>query len=226
MPNWCFTEYIFTGPLKELERLERNITKWTEENYAPNGFGKDWLGNIAEGAGIDYTKIPCRGTIGNLYMQTDQERNRTGLYIDTETAWVPQHELWDFLIKKYAPHTSYLYYAEEAGLGLYETNDIFRMYFDFDYAVDSYYDSTADEKIIRFQDFFPEGVNFWKDEDLNVLLADILHKEGTTKELIDAFSTLEDCWCGDSFVYFHEVERVDSPISNAPYLKEGDDYAS
>ena len=121
MPNWCFTEYIFTGPLKELERLERNITKWTEKNYAPNGFGKDWLGNIAEGAGMDYTKIPCRGTIGNLYMQTDQERNRTGLYIDTETAWVPQHELWDFLIKKYAPHTSYLYYAEEAGLGLYET---------------------------------------------------------------------------------------------------------
>ena len=69
-------------------------------------------------------------------------------------------------------------------------------------------------------------MNFWKDEDLNVLLADILHKEGTTKELIDAFSTLEDCWSGDSFVYFHEVERVDSPISNAPYLKEGDDYAS
>lgn len=217
MPNWCFTQYVFSGPQKELERLERNITKWMEKNAVPNGFGKDWLGNIVAGAGFDYEKVPCRGMISNLYMISDRDSRTSRLYIDTETAWCPTNEMWDLVIQKYAPHTSYLYYAEEPGCGIYETNDIFRAKFDFDYIVDSYYDSTTNEEMNRLKDYFPEGSHGWKEKDLYLVLSELLQKTGKINDLIDLFQDRQNDREGYSFISIHEVDRIDSPISNTPY---------
>lgn len=155
-----------------------------------------------------------------MYMLSDRDSDIPALYIDTETAWCPRHEIWDLLIKKYAPHASYLYYAEEPGYGIYETNDIFRIHFDFDYVVDSYYDSASDEHILCLKDFFPEGIHFWKEDDLNTVLSDILQEDGTTDELIALLNIMRDNWESDSTVSIHEVERLDHPVCDMSYATE------
>lgn len=214
MPNWCYTQYVFIGSSKELDRLERNISRWTESLSVPNGFGKNRLGNIVAGAGFSQKEIPCRGILCNMYRKSDLEMETPRLHIDTETAWVPMHELWNRLIKKYSPGYRFLYYSEEPGCGIYETNDTEKEFFGFDYVADAFYDYPGAHENIRER--FEEGISSWSEEDLHLVIADILKKDLPSDMLLYQFDAMQESWTDDSFIHINAVQRV-SDGNNFPH---------
>ena len=124
MPNWCNTNiYINYDDEKALKNLYNKIKSWTSKNYADNGFGHGWLGNVVLGAEIGTvdtnpeTDISCRGDIEYIDCTNSQ------ITICTETAWSPMLELWIKVIEKYLPDAELIYDACELGNELYATND-------------------------------------------------------------------------------------------------------
>lgn len=124
MPNWCNTNiYINYDDEKALKNLYNKIKYWTSKNYADNGFGYGWLGNVVLGAEIGTvdtnpeTDISCRGDIEYIDCTNSQ------ITICTETAWSPMLELWIKVIEKYLPDAELIYDACELGNELYATND-------------------------------------------------------------------------------------------------------
>lgn len=126
MPNWCFTEVEIEGPEKEIVYLRNLLVNWmSTESDIPNGFGKTWLGNIARKAGLDWEKVPCRGAIGYFDEKILEGFNgNKAIYFDVETAWIPMHEIWLYLVDTYAPNCEYKYIAEETGCDIWQTNDV------------------------------------------------------------------------------------------------------
>lgn len=125
MPNWCLTEVKICGPEKEVIYLRDLLANWlSTESDIKSAFGADWLGNIAQKAGLDWKKVPCRGGIyyfpGEVYNNSDGNKE---ICFEVQTAWTPMHEIWHFILNTYAPNCKYIYTAEEIGNNLWETND-------------------------------------------------------------------------------------------------------
>lgn len=160
MPNWCATSYVFESKDKYvLERFYNFVIKYTSNKYAlikyedsPFSLGNMWLGNLLNGCKVEFgatneeiKTIYCRGTI--TYLFTNEEKDgylferdchiNDDVYIlelETETAWTPMLNVWNFILK-YFPDITYYYKATEPGCGIYATNDVDHVYFDNDYHV-------------------------------------------------------------------------------------------
>lgn len=121
MPNWCYTQYRFEG---DVQKLYDYIETATSRNFMENGFGTSWLGNLVLAAG-EYTEedmraqtVPeCRGWIDSYMLKNGY------LIVETETAWGPMHDVWDYVIEYLEADISYLYYADEPSCEIHETND-------------------------------------------------------------------------------------------------------
>ena len=120
MPNWSYNRNIFEGKTKDLEEFVEKINEYTKQNLAPNGFGKNWLGNICIGFGFDYNDIPCRGTCESIITDSIEhnEDDEDGfIEIDTMTAWANNPEMWLAIIEKHKLNFKYHWYMEEEGMG-------------------------------------------------------------------------------------------------------------
>ena len=144
MPNWCETQYKIIGKKEEVQDLYSKIQQLQnmEEPLEPNGFGNLWLGCLVTILGGDWSKINCRGHI------IDYSLDDSVLSIDTETAWGEMDEVRHFIQQIY-PSLEILYYEEEPGWGIYQTNDQDKRFFSFRYILDDlegdgpeYYDDT------------------------------------------------------------------------------------
>ena len=144
MPNWCDTQYKIIGKKEEVQDLYSKIQQLQnmEEPLEPNGFGNLWLGCLVTILGGDWNKIYCRGHI------IDYSLDDSVLSIDTETAWSEMQEVRQFIQQIY-PSLEILYYEEEPGWGIYQTNDHDKRFFSFRYILDDlegdgpkYYDDT------------------------------------------------------------------------------------
>ena len=145
MPNWCDTQYKIIGKKEEVQDLYSKIQQLQnmEEPLEPNGFGNLWLGCLVTILGGDWNKIYCRGHI------IDYSLDDSVLSIDTETAWSEMQEVRQFIQQIY-PSLEILYYEEEPGWGIYQTNDHDKRFFSFRYILDDlegdgpeYYNDTA-----------------------------------------------------------------------------------
>lgn len=118
MPNWCFTDYVIEGDPNEVADLHQKLSGLLgrTESLVENGFGKNWLGNVAELFGKSWEKVDCRGTFNDL------ELIDGCIYFNTETAWSDCSDLWDFVCAQYESVRHY-YRAEECGCCYYATND-------------------------------------------------------------------------------------------------------
>lgn len=145
MPNWCTSAIAFGGKAEELETLYGVIKDLEDKNEpaVPNGFGKTWLGCLVNALGGDYEKVYCRGE------WTYAELSGGILHMETETAWAPCHEVYEFLCGKF-PSLSYYYRSEEPGMGEYHTNDVDGVYFADRYVVQML---TPDDECMT--DYFP-----------------------------------------------------------------------
>lgn len=130
MPNWCYTSYVLEGNKEDINKISNTLTE-LENHDKPaveNGFGTTWLGCLVHELGGDYNKIYCRGQWGNL------QNNGDTLTLDTETAWGPMNEVFDFIKEKF-PSIKYYFYSEEDGMSEYFTNDKEGKYFPYRYHI-------------------------------------------------------------------------------------------
>lgn len=149
MANTCFTTYkcVSENP-KDLKKLYKTLQYMDERKtpVAPNGWfnPKRWLGCLVKALGGDPKKIYCRGEISDYELEDDV------LTINTETAWGPMTEVFNF-IKSIYPSLEIYYMAEENGNGVFITNDAERRFFseryylDSDGAIDEHYFETIEE---------------------------------------------------------------------------------
>lgn len=97
-----------------------------------NGFGTNWLGCLVEALGGKWENTYCRGSWMSLQCQGNVLR------METETAWAPCIETYDFICEKF-PSLTYYYISEEPMMDFYETNDSEGRYFKDRYAVDAHF---------------------------------------------------------------------------------------
>ena len=149
MPNWCFTEYVIEGDPKEVANLHQKLSGLLErkESLVENGFGKNWLGNVAELFGKSWEDIKCKGT----FLIHDVSDDRIGF--STESAWVDCYDLWVLVCSHYKTLRFY-YQAEECGCCYWDTNDFEGKYFPERYMLNiwdediQYFDT--DEEVLKY----------------------------------------------------------------------------
>lgn len=216
MPNWCDTQYCILGPRKEICSLKKHIEEFTSKEFSPSDFKEKWLGNIAIGAGLDWEKIPCRGTLDRIDAWYPRNKDDAELQIDTTSAWSPTEELFFKVAAKYAPHCKVYYLAVEPGVELYMTNDAAKTVFTEEFYVDSHF-ATADsdlEKALR--NFFGDGLTSWRRDELGDVLdeirdmlfssKDIDSNDYEIEDLIQRIERAEESWPEGNFLNFHHVE--------------------
>lgn len=120
MPNWCNTLYTIKGNKNEIDAIQGvfDALEQLKELPVATDFGKEWLGNVVISLGGDWEKTYCRGSFFDVQREDDYT-----LTLQTETAWSPMNEVFDFICEKF-PTVSYLFSAEECGCGYYLTNDV------------------------------------------------------------------------------------------------------
>lgn len=132
MPNWCNTTLVFEGDKQEIKTLYQTMKK-LERRKTPlvkNDFGVNWLGCLVEALGGQWKEIYCRGTWLSLECQGNILR------METETAWSPCIETYDFICKVF-PSLAYYYRSEEPMMAEYLTNDMEGRHFKACYHVDA-----------------------------------------------------------------------------------------
>ncbi len=91
--------------------------------------------------------VPCRGSISYMDEEMDDDENLASFTLSTETAWSDCRKLFYLLSIKF--DVEILFYTEELGCDIHETNDEEGRYFDTRYLLDdsedemSYYSSLA-----------------------------------------------------------------------------------
>lgn len=123
MPNWCLTNYKIYGDEKDLRSLHKKMKNLEnrKESLLPNGFGKNWLGNLAKRLGKSPKSLDCRGDWNELLLERD-DKGDLCLSFNTETAWSRSEDIEHLILENY-PNVSLFFFAEEGGCGIYETND-------------------------------------------------------------------------------------------------------
>lgn len=135
MPNWCYSEYAFTGPKIALEDLHEKINRYTSKPRYDGSevkhycFGRFWLSNIVGGFGLDPEQERCRGEVFDINL-TDE-----ALFVSTETAWSPMPTMWENILEKHyaddngVPYVSFVFAAEEPGMCIYVNTDTEHWFF-------------------------------------------------------------------------------------------------
>lgn len=136
MPNWCITSYIFTGNDVELEDFYNKLEQAQNTLLVESDFRCCWLGNVLATFGIDPNE--CEGKFrfrGSIVYLDKYEEECSMVEVLTDTAWCPMSKIWDEIIEKYYPSLSYVFLAEEPGIGLFVNTDSTRDIFNYDYCV-------------------------------------------------------------------------------------------
>lgn len=213
MPNWCWTNVIIDGPKKEIKHLNNLLFKWTSTCNIENGFGNTWLGNIAEKAGLNWEQVSCRGSIYFLEEQNIRKlaNGNWALVFDVETAWGPLHEIWHYILDKYASHCNYTYLAEEWDEDLWETNDFNKKYF-----VDKVaFDCTEPPKEITNYLGFNDDTYFFDKESLEKWGKKLFHTTQITydeilKKVYEYIEKYEEKNKKSSGVCIHEIKYIEA----------------
>lgn len=145
MANWCNNCFVVYGNDQKLLRKFYEDMKrgFSEEFSQGSDRSSNWLGNLFLAAGYpleeveDHNKIQCRGTIDCIYLDEEKE----AVFLDTSTAWTPNDESMEKMIKEKYPGLHILYRAMEFGCDLCETNDREGKFFPERYFIDATSDS-------------------------------------------------------------------------------------
>ncbi len=192
MPNWCNTSLVFEGDKQEIKTLYLTMKK-LERRKTPlveNGFGVNWLGCLVEALGGHWEETYCRGTWFSL------EYHGNILRMETETAWSPCIETYDFICKVF-PSLAYYYRSEEPMMAEYLTNDLEGRHFMACYHVDA---------ILPNGDYMSESF-----DSLEAALQWVTEKSGCTVQSEADVEALNEQWhTGDNegYCYLHHYRVV------------------
>lgn len=146
MPNWCNTEYILRGKSEDLNACAEVINKFAFGGYPDED---------RQYSTYQLIDREIEGSVNNQdarndFQQAEIETNSDGtMYLQTwtTTAWKPEHGLVEKLCEKF--NLSYLYFAEESGEGIYETNDKNGDFFSDRYMIEECNEETGYYKTVR-----------------------------------------------------------------------------
>lgn len=133
MPNWSNTTYRVTGNHNGISALNKALQRMSERKKSKisNGFGPMWLGELVYELGGNWEEIRCRGEI-TWFEKIDDGT----LTINMMCAWCEQSELRHWLEAK---HGLKIYFIdEEPDCQVFETNDVYGVYFPNRFFLDSY----------------------------------------------------------------------------------------
>ena len=194
MANICENQIYIVGPISEVTTFFENITQWSKsEEYGEfesicikGGFSK-----VNNHGKIEST-LPCSGTFliePDIYQINEEECE---IYMETDTKWEPQSEMWLELLKKYAPNSKYYHFSVEPGFGIFQTNDVEGRYFYTTYVVDYY---NEDDELIDeiIYDEFEYGLNYFDDNEYHDAILSILQHIVSNKEKINNESFVNAC---------------------------------
>ena len=200
MANTCCNNLHFVGDKEDIEKLHNEFMKLNSSN------DNTWVGNMIEAAGKnidDYEDI--RAFVAYVSDINNDEKGNFILNVDLESKWIPAYDFFRFLNEEYED-VLLLWYAEEPGCEIYETNDYNKEYFKSEYVVDSdegceYADNlqTAKEIIKSFfedenmMDRFNENANTFKELD----------------ELCDEYTNFAGETAGDKYLMIHKIRIYD-----------------
>lgn len=218
MPNWCYNDEYIYGPKKDIENLYEKLVEWIKpipklvEKAKKDKRRADydnWLGNIFTNAGFD-TNDPefyCRGWLTCDFSLSDFDEDVSIIEFGSETAWGSIYESWDAFLKKVAPSCTYGFLSEECGMAFYAKRDPFGMFEDFDWYIDT---------CINQPDKCPNIIldrrcDCLRDDELNYILSDVLHMEGTTEVLLKEFNKNVEAglYGKDNHFYIHKYEIIE-----------------
>ena len=176
MPNWCSTDYQIIGKQQNVENLFKGLQKVLSTNRGDkkkDSFLPDasWLGYVVSDIlGIDHEKecVPCRGSISYIDEEMDNDENRASFTLSTETAWSDCRKLFYLLSIKF--DVEILFYTEELGCDIHETNDEEGRYFDTRYLLyylgyETVYYSSFDELAEEIGNVTSENPDRYEDID-------------------------------------------------------------
>ena len=160
MANRCFTDYLIIEKRKKVEIMFNDFQKVLQTDrsyetdhttYKPDA---EWLGYVVSdmlGEDNNKTSIHCRGSIECISEEIMPSRDGDDMAqfnLSTDTAWSDARELFYLLSEKY--DVEVLFYADEPGMGIHDTNDAEGRYFPTRYVLedessDTSYCDTFDE---------------------------------------------------------------------------------
>jgi hypothetical protein len=160
MANRFSTDYLIIGKRKKVEIMFNDFQKVLQTDrsyetdhttYKPDA---EWLGYVVSdmlGEDNNKTSIHCRGSIECISEEIMPSRDGDDMAqfnLSTDTAWSDARELFYLLSEKY--DVEVLFYADEPGMGIHDTNDAEGRYFPTRYVLedessDTSYCDTFDE---------------------------------------------------------------------------------
>jgi hypothetical protein len=160
MANRFSTDYLIIGKRKKVEIMFNDFQKVLQTDrsyetdhttYKPDA---EWLGYVVSdmlGEDNNKTSIHCRGSIecnSEEIMPSRDGDDMAQFNLSTDTAWSDARELFYLLSEKY--DVEVLFYADEPGMGIHDTNDAEGRYFPTRYVLedessDTSYCDTFDE---------------------------------------------------------------------------------
>ena len=154
MGNWCYNEiYIVGGTEEQRKNLVEKI-KYFKENSPFKNVSAGWIGKLSVACGVpveevidEKSKYRASAFIQDVAMKEDY------IFLTVESAWYPIDEYLKNLFNAGLPSLEgmkYIYYAEEWGNDIWETNDVDGKFFTESYYFDDF------EEILRSDSFYTE----------------------------------------------------------------------
>lgn len=197
MANTCCNDLHFVGNKEDIEKLHKEFLKLNKSNDCT------WVGNMIKDAGKnpdDYEDI--RAFVAYVSEVSNDEKGNFILDVDLDSKWIPAYDFFKFLNEEYE-NVLLLWYAEEPGCEIYETNDCNKEYFKSEYVVDSdeqceYADNLQAAKELIKSAFKCE--NMMDRFDDNASTFEELDK------LCDEYTEFAGEVAGDKYLMIHKIE--------------------
>lgn len=197
MANMCCDNLHFVGNKEDIKKLHDEFVKLNKSSDS------NWVGYMIEAAGKDpddYEDI--RAFLSYVSDVKKEDEDNFVLDVDLESKWVPAYDFFKFLNEEYKD-VLLLWYAEEPGCEIYETNDSDKEYFKSEYVVDSdeqceYADNLQEAKEIIKSAFRCKSMMDRFDDNANTF--DKLSK------LCDEYTTFAGEVAGDKYLMIHKIE--------------------
>lgn len=212
MANICTTTIYVEGKEESIDKLDNLFNETLDiMNDSFSNRGNNWIGKLLIKSNIDPDKYDTRRAfICDYFVDSDYS-----FYTMMESAWDEKMEAMNAVFHSVDPDLKSVYFAEEAAMDYYVSNDTDNKYFG-DYYVDivedDFHTAMKTGNLKRVQEIFGLGNNFFTARELKAALAELLNDPFT--KLDKMIDQIDDCEVWDPeetglYISIHKIEKVE-----------------